>query len=382
MIEVFFATLPFVVCTTWCTIILLDYMVERTPVRLRLLAFMFACSLLYLCHLVFFSKLLRIIPLSDVIYGACNLAVYPLYLIYIWQLTDGGIRRRQWFILLPSAVIAVVYAVLYWVMTPEEAQLFVTHYLYHGRMRGLTGLPEAMAWAHTASNVLFILLVGITLWYGTRHLKAFSNEVKSIYADIEGRTLSPIRFFLFAFMVTSLFSILFSFLGRYRFEDHSGLVAVPALLFSALLFAVGYTSTRVKFSYANLVEEQLEGRETEEKDCSEPASPEEEATKLADLAKEIEQLMEEKRMYLHYDLRVKDVAQELGTNSKYVSQAVNTQLGMSFSDYINNQRITYALKLKQDHPEMSSSEIANQSGYLSMQSYYRNLRLRKAGERT
>ena len=70
------------------------------------------------------------------------------------------------------------------------------------------------------------------------------------------------------------------------------------------------------------------------------------------------------------------MAQQLGTNGKYVSMAVNTHFGCSFSEYINNLRIAYARQLMKDNPKMTIVEVAHKSGYTSMASFYRNLKSR------
>jgi YesN/AraC family two-component response regulator len=50
---------------------------------------------------------------------------------------------------------------------------------------------------------------------------------------------------------------------------------------------------------------------------------------------------------------------------------------MSFSEYINLQRIAYAEQLMSTHPELSKTEVSLQSGYASPASFYRNYKLYK-----
>ena len=52
-------------------------------------------------------------------------------------------------------------------------------------------------------------------------------------------------------------------------------------------------------------------------------------------------------------------------------------MGISFSEYINRMRIEYASMLIAQHPEKSLSEIAEQSGFTSSTSFYRNFKLYK-----
>ena len=84
--------------------------------------------------------------------------------------------------------------------------------------------------------------------------------------------------------------------------------------------------------------------------------------------------MEEEKLYREPDLRITDLARRLGTNSKYVSLAINQVIGHSFADYVNCYRIRQAQELRQQHPDMTVAEIAHRVGYRSMQSFYRNLK--------
>jgi YesN/AraC family two-component response regulator len=47
---------------------------------------------------------------------------------------------------------------------------------------------------------------------------------------------------------------------------------------------------------------------------------------------------------------------------------------MTFTEYINRQRIAYAKKLMQQNPTLGRAEIAERSGYVSVSSFYRNLK--------
>lgn len=59
----------------------------------------------------------------------------------------------------------------------------------------------------------------------------------------------------------------------------------------------------------------------------------------------IEDLMDEKQIYRHKDLRITDLAMMLGTNRTYLSQTINKEYGLNFSDFINRYRVQYAKKI-------------------------------------
>lgn len=370
MFTQLFATLPFVVCAVWFTSLLLDYIASPTAVRLRLVAFMLVAALLYLGHLTYFSDEMVHFWFMDAIYGACNLAVYPLYLIYIVQLTKGCVQRGVWWLLLPSVVAGIGYTTFYLLMSREEIELFVSTYLYHGRTNGLTGLALWQAYVHRVAKTVFVLLVLTTLWYGTTLLRHFRARVHNYYSDTEGRTLKPVSILLYLFVITSALSIILNIIGRELFNDKPAFLSIPSLLFTTLLFGIGYVGSREMFSHIDFEQDEAAERESSHGDSGDV----ELISRMEELARRIEWLMQEERFYLQPNLRVSDLARRLGTNSKYISQATNQILGLPFADYVNRYRVQHAQRLRQQRPDLSVSELANQSGYLSMQSFYRNIR--------
>ena len=372
MLVHLFISLPFVVCAVWFLSLLLDYIQEPTDVRLRLVVFMLVAALLYVGHMAYFSHETENFIYADAMYAACNLAVYPLYLIYIMQLTEGRIRRLMWLSLLPAIIFGIGYAACYTMMSRGEISSFVQTYLYEGTTIGLTGKALMISKVHNVAKIVFGLMVIITLVRGSMLLRKFSHRIQSYYADTEGRTLKPISILLILFVITSVLSTIANILGREQFYENKVFIAIPSLLFSSLLFGIGYIGSRQMFSHIDF--EQDRANEAE----SEPGTTDELEilSKMEELAQRIEWLMQEEHFFQQPNLKISDMARRLGTNSKYISQAINQVLGEPFADYVNNYRIRYAKELHQQHPDLPISEVAHRSGYLSMQSFYRNLKSR------
>lgn len=369
----FFYMLPMLVCLFWAVTLLVDYLSGRSRAVLALHVFMLMTTVLYFGHYVFFTWQPGILALSDTLYGMANLAVYPLYLIYIIRLTHERVRPWQYLILLPALLALVAYGTLYALMTPQETERFLSLYLRHNQTSGLGGAALWQAGAHIVSRYLFVALVVIVLLRGYAYLSAFERQVAALYADIEGRTLRPIRIILHLLLFTSLASVVFSIVGRYSFYDSALLVALPSLMFSMLLYCIGYAGHRPMFSSDDLLaEQQATGMVT----AGAPSDRQEyvSQTRMKALAEDIERLMLDEQFFLRHDVRVADVARQLGTNGKYVSIAINQVLDMSFTDYVNRMRIDHACELHRKQPKLTVSEVARRSGYDSMQSFYRNLK--------
>ena len=93
------------------------------------------------------------------------------------------------------------------------------------------------------------------------------------------------------------------------------------------------------------------------------------------LMKRICQLMDEQRLYLNSDLKIQDVASELGVHTNVVSAAVNSQ-GNSFNQFVNDYRIEYAKRLMLEDPDKKVSSIYYEVGFAHEQTFFRAFKAR------
>lgn len=92
------------------------------------------------------------------------------------------------------------------------------------------------------------------------------------------------------------------------------------------------------------------------------------------MADRIESLMRDRQFFRRPDLRVADVARELGTNSTYISACLNGETGLSFPDYVAGFRVRYAQELLRNYPDKLLSEVAAESGFASEKSFFRTFK--------
>ena len=92
------------------------------------------------------------------------------------------------------------------------------------------------------------------------------------------------------------------------------------------------------------------------------------------LTEQLSQIIEQEELFKQPDLRVTDIAARLATNRTYISAIIKSLSGESFSNLINGYRVRYAQKLMKEHPEMSVTQIATESGFSSRSAFYRNFK--------
>lgn len=381
------ASMPFFVCATLTALMLLELAQRPRRALTALTVFMGAATLLYFGHCVFFCRETQLIPLTDTLYCFCNPLVYPLYYIYVKQLTSLHTPRWQLAALVaPALLCGTAVGVLYWLMSAEETARFIDGYLYlHQRMDGgLTGWQQA---AHRAVQVLFAVEVVAVLWLGIRRIRHYDRQLACLYSSPEDKQLTWVKLMLIVFSATSAVSLVSNMVGRYRFTDDVALLVIPSTVFTLLLFTIGYTGLKQKGieELSDEAEEPLVSTEelpvsTEEPQTGQTTTPTEPqaAENVAGrepLKQQIERLMREEHLYLDPQLKLADLVLRLGSNRNYVYQAINVEMGMSFSEYVNRMRVEYAEQLLQSHPTMTLVEVAERSGFASSTSFYRNFKL-------
>ena len=170
MLKGLLANLPMLTCLMMATIIALELRRGRLRELPSLLRFMLVSAMLYAGHYVFFLRAEAWLPLTDTLYVFANLAVYPLYLIYVTRLSVAHRSHGIYWLLAPAAVGALAVGVLYAFMPKAETHVFFDTYLYGNSLDGLQGAALWQACVHMACKVAFALIVVYVLVLSLIHI--------------------------------------------------------------------------------------------------------------------------------------------------------------------------------------------------------------------
>lgn len=339
-----------------------------------MLTFMVVATTLYACHFVFFTHLYGWMPVTDAIYCMTNLSVFPLYYLYIKEVTEEQ-NQKHWQVtlLIPALLAGATTGTLYTLMDTQEAQSFISTFLYQGSTEGLDSLAWAQAITHICVKIIFALQIPLILMKGIQKIKRFDKMVESNYADTEFRKMHMTKTILVLFIVACIISFTANIFGKEYFDTAPWLVAIPSVTFSTLLFLLGYAGHKQDFTINRLIlETACDVTPSAYTGASTPK--EERRYNIGKSKRNIAETIETERLFLQQDLKINDIAKLLCTNRDYIYQAINVRMGMSFSEYINRLRVNYATQLMKDTPEMSTNEVAFRSGFSSLASFYRNFK--------
>ena len=79
----------------------------------------------------------------------------------------------------------------------------------------------------------------------------------------------------------------------------------------------------------------------------------------------INQWFQTEKPYLYRDLRLSDLQRKFPISRTYLSQLFNKELGVSFSDYVNQFRVQESKHLLETEPQTEITDIAERSGFNS-----------------
>ena len=358
-------SLPLITCALFSMLILLEWYNRQLREQHTLFAFMLTATLLYVGHYIYFNRAVDLLPLSDILYVSANLTVYPLYLIYIIRLTSKW-RAVYWLMLIPGFIAMLATSTGYIVMTDEEDRLFVHNYLYHNSQTGLTDMALFQAYIRQFCKLVFAIEVIATVVIGSMMIRRYDRMVDEFYADTDDKSMRNIQSILYLVLTISILSFIVNIIGRARFTDHEIILTTTSLMFSALLFAIGYEGLHRHFSIIDM-------RTNKEQVSNDDSTALKDAVNRS-MTERIIALVENDKIYLQPDLKLDDLAQMMHTNRTYIYQAVNQQMGISFNEFINRYRIAHAKRLMASDPTLSMNDVALQSGFASLSSFYRNMK--------
>ncbi len=354
---------PMYVTFLWALVLLFAYR-QKNRAKHFLGFFMIVTSVLYLCHAIFFKKYYSAYIFFEPLYVIAALSVYPMYFWYIKLLTvETQIEYRNFWKFFPAVFLGLTSALVYFLMSPDERNLFIDHYvLQHNVEQNETLLMGIQKWVYRAVRMVFAAQVVFFLIYGSRLVAHYNERIANFYSNLEERTIVWVRLLLFSFVATSIISMIFNIIGKGVFVDKPFLLLIPSVIFSVLLFFIGFQGYMQNHTVADL-----------ELDEQQMPVPDVKKTNARVLQKNLVDLFEKEALFKQPDLKITHVSERLETNRTYVSNLINNEFSCTFNDFVNRYRLEYAKQLlsEKDSKMYSLDHIAEKSGFGSLSTFIR-----------
>lgn len=343
------AIMPFLCSLFWLAIYLLEFRNSDEP-RRYFIWFIIACTGFQL------ARMFRLTICPDQLITPCHLisrslyiffglALYPTAFLYINALTSEKDSRHRFrlSILLFLAVDLLIVAVF---ILAREAD-----------------------WIRYFTFIMLIAEILLFSGYGYSSIHRYRNNLYNFYSDTEGMKLTSLVNVFYIFLTISVIKSLFLALGR-NLASNIISVSVLSVSFTVILFIICYNVSKRSFSIQDYEQDV-------NKSVQQPHKDQERANATRqEIARQILEVMDKKKLYLKPSLSIVDVAMEVGTNRTYISDSINTVLNQSFNDFINSMRVEEAKRLLNTgkYGAGNLADLALECGFSSESAFYRNFR--------
>jgi AraC-like DNA-binding protein len=334
--------------TTFWAIILLIKGTENNNAIAFLGRFMLIASLVYISHFFYFTKNFEVYVYLDSIYTFAYLAVYPIYHIYTRLLIVHkrfSFKLHSKYLVLPFTI-ALLTAIGYIFLGYEKGYEYIVNVLVKGQK------PEgAQVYMYSLFVIGRVVFISQTIYYplvSFRLIKQNKLKMQDYYSNLDEKSLDWIHYFNISFTVTSISSALLASLGRNIFLENEILLLFPSIIFSILLFYIGYHGSNQK-AFFREIENFIE--------------PKEEGKPQFQLKEKIDYLFDNEKIYKKFDLKIWDITSTLGTNHTQISKVLSHEYGRNFCMHVNHYRVNHAKDLIKSNPNLNTDQIAELSGF-------------------
>lgn len=368
MLKTILLLTPVYVTLFWFVVLLTDKSNCSIP-RSFLSKFMLAAFVVYLSHFFFYSGLENIYIVIDPIYQLSSLLVYPLYHIYFRLLTiDQTFSiKKHWYLLLAPFTCFILYLIGVIVADNNEYKMWLFN-------RNLNFTSSAMIFLkimHQVIRVCFIIQVAYVVVCNFRLITKYGHKASHFYSNATDSSTIRITLLNYSMIFTAISSITLAALGRDFFKNEYTGIFIAALIFSTMLFLIGWLGDRQK-----VLNPAFESEDSLEKD--EEAQNENCSDNQHLLIEKIETLFTEQQLFLNSKLNILDIASALGSNRTYISYLINKNFNQNFCSYVNQYRIQYLEEKMREQPELPNQQLAELCGFGSADSMKRAV-LNKTG---
>ncbi|MDO4159580.1 MAG: helix-turn-helix domain-containing protein [Prevotellaceae bacterium] len=207
---------------------------------------------------------------------------------------------------------------------------------------------DAIFYSYSAFLIIFGLTIVIV---GYAKARKYIEYVRDNYSNIDDIDISWIKYVYLIAFASQLLWLLVSIVSNIYF-DAVYYISIIVMWHIAIYYCRGLKPIKV------------------EKDSDDEKTSED---KTYPFAGQLEKIVEEEQLYLNPNLSLSNLVARMGTNRTYLSEYFSNVKGMTFYDYINEQRIKKkSVPMMKEHPEYTLDYIAQLSGFNSQSTFRRS----------
>lgn len=336
MIQAIAVLTPLYVCGFWA-LVFLNSSSKKNRARHFLGYFMAIAFLLYLGHSMFFIGRFDIYIQYDPVYVTTSLLVYPMYYQYIRLLTSDSRYLLKYLIHYIPAFLAGATSLYLHYRFMQTANVDIETYFRESYIISFdTSSPYF--WnrvLYIFQRTVFAIQIFAYVIAGYLLIRKYHDRLVNFYSSHENRSMQWVNYVFLSLAAMAILSSVFNIIGKFAFLHHNYSLLIPSLLFSTMLFILGYLANG-----QNQIVREIE------------LADEYDAEVLGithyrpdNLDVKLRELFVRDKLHLNPDLKIWDITARLATNRTYLSNYINKHYGVNFSMFVNRYRVEEAKTL-------------------------------------
>lgn len=290
----------------------------------------------------------------DVFYGTrfgSWMLVGPLFFFYVKSVSGRPIVKKDYLYLLPFGVITLLLPILF-------TDFLSFRQVHYGMLTPFDNRPDeisAIQYFYSAVFVFQFVYLAYFLHLSGQLIRSYKLGLKDSYSSFLNGDIRWLKVVWVGMILilgfASFFLVVLFFTEIYRRSmDYLYVLPMSALVYviSYKLAGVEWAKPEIKLKYEK---SGLKANEVE---------------KYKEL---IYELLVKKQLFLNQELRLQDLAEEMGISNHHLSQLLNQHMNTTFFDLINKYRVGEAKELIKTHQHYTLLQIAYDSGFNNKTSF-------------
>lgn len=323
--------------------------------------FMIFAFIVYFSHFLFYTPFPELYSYIDPLYQFASLMVYPMYYVYIKLLTIEEkflfYKQLKYFII-PVVLFALYLAGIIF-SNPDEYRFW----LYNRNAEIQSAPIYYLRIIYAIIRIVFVTQLFYLMYVSSRLLFKYSDKAGQFYSDIEDGKVNNVSIIHISMLLTGIFSIIISLLGRSFFINELFFSGIVSVLFSGLLFTIGYLGMLQKAVNPTFEKEIVVEEELHNADLSKQMQN--------NLIEKILDLFQNQKIYLNEELNIVHLANLTGSNRTYISQLINKHYQQNFCTFVNTFRIKELRDCIRQDSQCTNQILAEKCGFSSTDSLKR-----------
>lgn len=300
----------------------------------------------------------------DSILRSLNLAIHPLFFLYVRSMTLSKLKWKTFvFHLLPAFTILFLSCLCYLQLDRDEVIAYLNRNMW-GEPSGslvincLYGIYLTSKYVHALQAVIYFTWVLLLI-------RNHRIRINDLFSTTENYKLNWLFTFYLVYSFISLVGLLFNLIPPGVVQTSNIYIQVTMICLGLFVLYIGTKG----------MEQRSVGQIIAFNDMNTTIKNGDSDLSINSLVDKIDNYILKEKAFLNPELKIWDIVRNTGINRSYISQIINTEYKLNFNHYINKLRVEKACRMLKADKSTTIDSIAFECGFNSMSTFNRAFKM-------